>query len=124
MTVLSEQADVFPKTTSGHLTTWVGVGGSPERFLSHIELYSRAAAEFGTTAHPVGMHPRLPRGHRRGGARAAPAALPGMRDRIGALRGRPPPWTSRRASSPWPRPAARWPCSAPGSPTASGPHAL
>src|SRR5258707_9988027 len=25
-----KDADVFPKTASGHLTTWVGVGGSPE----------------------------------------------------------------------------------------------
>src|SRR5262249_17948899 len=25
-----KDADVFPKTASGHLTTWVGVGGTPE----------------------------------------------------------------------------------------------
>src|SRR6201999_4097311 len=25
-----EDADVFPKTESGRLTTWVGVGGSPQ----------------------------------------------------------------------------------------------
>ncbi len=70
-----ENADVFPKTEAGHLTTWVGVGGTPEsvirtarygfplmlaiiggapkRFASYIDLYQRAAAQFGTTAHPV-----------------------------------------------------------------------
>src|SRR5262249_22871033 len=71
-------ADVFPKTASGHLSTWVGVGGSPqfvvrtakygfplmlaiiggapERFAPYLELYRRAAEQFGTVAHPVGMH--------------------------------------------------------------------
>lgn len=73
-----ENADVFPKTESGHLQTLVGVGGSPqsvvraaaynfplmlaiiggsaERFVPYVELYKRAAKEFGTTAHPIGMH--------------------------------------------------------------------
>lgn len=73
-----ENADVFPKTESGRLSTWVGVGGTPEsvvrtarygfplmlaviggspqRFAPYIELYRRAAAQFGTTAYPVGMH--------------------------------------------------------------------
>ncbi|ROS38624.1 LLM class flavin-dependent oxidoreductase [Amycolatopsis thermoflava] len=73
-----EDADVYPKTESGRLTTWVGVGGSPQsvvrtahynlplmlaiiggppkRFAPYLDLYRRAAAEFGTTAHPVGMH--------------------------------------------------------------------
>ncbi|GAA1516473.1 LLM class flavin-dependent oxidoreductase [Kribbella lupini] len=71
-------ADVFPKTESGRLKTWIGVGGSPqsvvrtahhglplmlaiiggqpERFAPYIDLYRRAAEQFGTTAHPVGMH--------------------------------------------------------------------
>ncbi|KPL90897.1 LLM class flavin-dependent oxidoreductase [Herpetosiphon geysericola] len=71
-------ADVFPKTESGHLRTWVGVGGTPEsivrtafygfplmlaiiggapeRFAPYMELYRRSAAEFGTTAHPIGIH--------------------------------------------------------------------
>jgi probable LLM family oxidoreductase len=71
-------ADVFPKTESGRLTTWVGVGGSPQsvvrtahhglrlmlaiiggapaRFAPYIELYQRATEQFGTTAYPVGMH--------------------------------------------------------------------
>lgn len=73
-----ENADVFPKTESGHLKTLVGVGGSPEsviraarynfpmilaiiggspdRFAPYVELYKQAADEFGTTPHPVGMH--------------------------------------------------------------------
>jgi probable LLM family oxidoreductase len=73
-----ENADVFPKTESGSLKTMVGVGGSPQsvvraahygfplmlaiiggspdRFVPYIDLYKRAAKEFGTTAHPVGMH--------------------------------------------------------------------
>ena len=71
-------ADVFPKTESGKLDTWVGVGGSPqsvvrtaqyglplmlaiiggpaERFEPYIDLYQRAADQLGTTAYPVGMH--------------------------------------------------------------------
>lgn len=71
-------ADVYPKTESGRLTTWVGVGGSPqsvirtarygfrlmlaiiggapERFAPYIDLYRRATQQLGTTAHPVGMH--------------------------------------------------------------------
>ncbi|WP_116952896.1 LLM class flavin-dependent oxidoreductase [Jiangella endophytica] len=73
-----EDADVFPKTESGRLTTWVGVGGtpqsvvrtayyglplmlaiiggSPDRFARHLDLYRRAAGQFGTVAQPVGMH--------------------------------------------------------------------
>ncbi len=73
-----ENADVYPKTESGHLETMVGVGGSPqsvvraahygfplmlaiiggspERFVPYIDLYKRAAKEFGTVAHPIGMH--------------------------------------------------------------------
>lgn len=71
------EADVFPKTENG-LQTYVGVGGSPnsivraaaynfpvvlaiiggsaDRFKPYVELYERAAKEFGHTAHPVGMH--------------------------------------------------------------------
>ncbi len=73
-----ENADVYPKTESGHLQTMVGVGGSPQsvvraahygfplmlaiiggspdRFVPYVDLYKRAAKEFGTPAHPVGMH--------------------------------------------------------------------
>ena len=73
-----DNADVFPKTESGKLETYVGVGGSPqsvvraaaygfplvlaiiggspERFAPYVELYRRASKEFGHEAHPVGMH--------------------------------------------------------------------
>ncbi|MGX7043007.1 LLM class flavin-dependent oxidoreductase [Leuconostoc holzapfelii] len=73
-----KQANVFPKTESGHLDTWVGVGGSPEsivraahfgfpvilaiiggdpvRFKPYVELYERAAQQFGMPTHPLGMH--------------------------------------------------------------------
>ncbi len=72
------EADVFPKTESGRLRTWVGVGGSPQsvvrtarygfrlmlaiiggapqRFGPYVELYRRATEQLGTQAHPVGMH--------------------------------------------------------------------
>src|SRR6185436_4187813 len=32
------------------------IGGPAHRFKPYLELYRRAAEEFGTTAHPVGMH--------------------------------------------------------------------
>src|SRR5258705_4786055 len=70
-----ENADVFPKTESGHLTTWVGVGGSPEsvirtarygfplmlaiiggapkRFAPSLDLYRRAAELYGTKVIPM-----------------------------------------------------------------------
>ena len=108
-----ENADVFPKTESGHLTTWVGVGGTPEsvirtarygfplmlaiiggapkRFASYIDLYQRAAAQFGTTAHPVGMH--SPGFIANTDEEARELHWPHyrvIRDRIGALRGWPP----------------------------------
>jgi probable LLM family oxidoreductase len=108
-----ENADVFPKTESGHLTTWVGVGGSPqsvvrtarygfplmlaiiggtpERFASYIDLYRRAAEQFGTTAHPVGMH--SPGFIANTDEEAREVYWPHyrvIRDRIGALRGWPP----------------------------------
>lgn len=73
-----DNIEVFPKTESGKLETFVGVGGSPnsvvraaaydfplvlaiiggspDRFAPYVDLYKRAAAEFGHTAHPVGMH--------------------------------------------------------------------
>ncbi len=107
------EADVYPKTESGNLTTWVGVGGSPqsvirtarygfrlmlaiiggqpERFAPYVDLYRRATEQLGTTAHPVGMH-----SHGFIAAtdeEASEAYYPGykqMRDRIGAERGWPP----------------------------------
>jgi probable LLM family oxidoreductase len=108
-----ENADVFPKTESGHLSTWVGVGGSPqsvvrtahygfplmlaiiggspERFAPYIDLYQRAAEQFGTTAHPVGMH--SPGFIADTDEEARELNWPHykvIRDRIGALRGWPP----------------------------------
>ena len=103
-------ADVFPKTESGRLTTWVGVGGSPQsvvrtarhglrlmlaiiggapdRFAPYIDLYQRAAGQFGTTAYPVGMH--SPGFIAETDEEAQELFYPGykeIRDRIGALRG-------------------------------------
>jgi probable LLM family oxidoreductase len=108
-----ENADVFPKTESGHLDTWVGVGGSPQsviraahydlplmlaiiggpprRFAPYVELYRRAAQEFGTTAHPIGMH--SPGFIADTDEEAVEVFYPHyklQRDRIGALRGWPP----------------------------------
>ena len=107
-----ENADVFPKTANG-LKTWVGVGGSPqsvirtaqydlplmlaiiggapERFLPYIDLYRRAAEQFGTTAHPVGVH--SPGFIADTDEEAKEIVWPHMkviRDRIGKLRGWPP----------------------------------
>ncbi len=106
-------ADVFPKTESGRLTTWVGVGGSPQsvvrtaryglplmlaiiggrpaRFAPYIDLYRRAADQLGTTAHPVGMH--SPGFVADTDEEAKSVFWPHyrvIRDRIGALRGWPP----------------------------------
>lgn len=106
-------ADVFPKTASGHLSTWVGVGGSPqsvvrtakygfplmlaiiggspERFAPYVDLYRRAADQFGTTAHPIGMH--SPGFIADSDEEAREIFFPRykvVRDRIGALRGWPP----------------------------------
>ncbi|WP_326625332.1 MULTISPECIES: LLM class flavin-dependent oxidoreductase [unclassified Streptomyces] len=108
-----ESTEVFPTTESGRLTTWVGVGGSPEsvirtaryglplmlaiiggsfeRFPPYTDLYRRAADQFGTTAHPVGMH--SPGFIADTDEEARELFWPGyrlMRDRIGALRGWPP----------------------------------
>src|ERR1700761_4082790 len=69
---------VSPPVPSGHLPTWVGVGGSPnsviraaryglplmlaviggrpERFAPHVELYKRALEQLGQPELPVGLH--------------------------------------------------------------------
>ena len=71
-------ADVFPKTESGNLETWVGVGGSPdsairtahygfplmlaiiggspERFAPYVDLFHQALQQFGRPMQPVGLH--------------------------------------------------------------------
>ena len=98
---------------SGKLTTWVGVGGSPEsvvraaryrlplmlaiiggdprRFKPYVELYHRALQQFGVPTLPIGVHSP---GHiAETDAEAREQLWPHyreMRDRIGAERGWPP----------------------------------
>jgi probable LLM family oxidoreductase len=100
----------FPRTEHGRLTTWIGVGGSPEsvvraaryalpmmlaiiggdprRFAPYVELYHRALAEDGVDALPVGVHSP---GHvAETDAEARETLWPAyreMRNRIGAERG-------------------------------------
>jgi probable LLM family oxidoreductase len=104
---------VFPRTERGRLTTWVGVGGSPEsvvraashglplmlaiiggepaRFRPFVDLYHRALGEFGHGPLPVGVHSP---GHVAETDEQALEELwphwQPMRDRIGAERGWPP----------------------------------
>ncbi|KRF15922.1 LLM class flavin-dependent oxidoreductase [Nocardioides sp. Soil796] len=73
-----EPTHVFPKTERGTLSTWIGVGGSPEsvvraarhgipmmlaiiggdpaRFAPFADLYRRALAEFDSPELPIGVH--------------------------------------------------------------------
>ncbi|MEV1045640.1 LLM class flavin-dependent oxidoreductase [Streptomyces sp. NPDC049916] len=107
------EADVYPKTESGRLTTWVGVGGTPQsvirtarygfrlmlaiiggapdRFAPYVDLYRRASEEAGTAAQPVGVHsPGLVAAT---DEEARELFYPGyreIRDRIGRQRGWPP----------------------------------
>lgn len=106
-------ADVYPKTESGRLTTWVGVGGSPQsvvrtaryglplmlaiiggpakRFGPYVDLYRKAAEKFGTTAYPVGMHsPGFVADTDEEAREVFWPRYKVIRDRIGALRGWPP----------------------------------
>jgi probable LLM family oxidoreductase len=101
---------VFPTTESGRLTTWVGVGGSPEsvvraaryglplmlaiiggdprRFAPYVRLYHEALAQQGSAPRPVGVH--SPGYVADTDARAREEMWPAwreMRDRIGAERG-------------------------------------
>jgi probable LLM family oxidoreductase len=101
---------VFPPTEHGRLTTWIGVGGSPEsvlraaayrlplmlaiiggnprRFAPYIELYHRALAEHGAPPLPIGVHSP---GHvAETDAQAREELWPAyreLRNRIGAERG-------------------------------------
>lgn len=77
--LLQQHADgVYPKTESGTLRTWVGVGGTPQSviraakyglplmlaiiggsplaFVPFVELHHRALAQFGKERQPVGAH--------------------------------------------------------------------
>jgi probable LLM family oxidoreductase len=108
-----DNADVFPKTESGRLDTWVGVGGSPqsvvrtaryglplmlaiiggspERFAPYVDLYRRAADQLGTVAHPVGMHsPGFIADTDEAAKEIYYPTYKVMRDRIGRDRGWPP----------------------------------
>jgi probable LLM family oxidoreductase len=108
-----ENADVFPKTESGRLKTWVGVGGtpqsvvrtayyglplmlaiiggSPERFASYVDLYRRATEQFEKETLPVGMHsPGFLADTDEEAKEIFWPRYKVMRDRIGALRGWPP----------------------------------
>jgi probable LLM family oxidoreductase len=104
------QQRVFPTTEHGRLTTWIGVGGSPEsviraanyrlplmlaiiggnprRFTPYVDLYHRALAERGAAPLPIGVHSP---GHvAETDARAREELWPAyreMRNRIGAERG-------------------------------------
>jgi alkanesulfonate monooxygenase SsuD/methylene tetrahydromethanopterin reductase-like flavin-dependent oxidoreductase (luciferase family) len=67
------------------------IGGPPTRFAPYVELYRRAAEQFGTTAHPVGMH--SPGFIADTDDEAKEVFWPHyrvIRDRIGSLRGWPP----------------------------------
>jgi probable LLM family oxidoreductase len=109
---LVEQS-VYPPTESGSITTWVGVGGSPEsvvraarhglplmlaiiggehaRFAPYVDLYKRALAQFGRAELPVGAHSP---GHIAATDEQAREELwphfRANRDRIGRERGWPP----------------------------------
>jgi probable LLM family oxidoreductase len=104
---------VYPKTESGRLTTWIGVGGTPQsvvraahygmpmmlaiiggdpqRFTPFADLYRRALKELGKSELPVGVH-----SHGFVGETDAQAwedlfvDYKRMRDKIGAERGWPP----------------------------------
>ena len=104
---------VFPPFETGTLTTWIGVGGSPEsvvravrydlplmlaiiggdpkRFKPYIDLYHRAYAQLGKAVKPIGVH--SPGYVADSDDQAREELLPDykrMRDRIGAERGWPP----------------------------------
>ncbi len=104
---------VYPKTESGKLTTWIGVGGTPQsvmraahygmpmmlaiiggnprRFAPLADLYRRALAQMGKPELPVGVHSHGFVG--KTDAEARDALFPDykrMRDKIGAERGWPP----------------------------------
>lgn len=108
-----DNADVFPKTDSGHLETFVGVGGSPQsviraakygfplmlaiiggspdRFVPYVDLYKHAAAEFGTSSDVIGMHsPGFIADTDEEALRIAWPAHKTNFDRIGRSRGWPP----------------------------------
>lgn len=105
--------NVYPHTESGHLRTWIGVGGSPEsvvraarygmplvlaiiggdpaRFAPYVDLYHRALAQLEKPDLPIAVH--SPGFIADTDEEAAEQYWPHhrvMRDRIGAERGWPP----------------------------------
>ena len=105
--------NVYPKTQSGRLTTWIGVGGTPEsvmraahygmpmmlaiiggdpkRFAPFADLFRRALEQLGKPQLPVGVHSHGFVGDT--DAEARESLFPDykrMRDKIGAERGWPP----------------------------------
>jgi probable LLM family oxidoreductase len=108
-----KQQSVYPKTESGKLKTWIGVGGTPQsvmraahygmpmmlaiiggdpkRFAPFADLYRRALAQMGQPELPVGVHSHGFVGET--DAQAKDDLFPDykrMRDKIGAERGWPP----------------------------------
>jgi probable LLM family oxidoreductase len=104
---------VFPRTESGSLRTWVGVGGSPQsviraaryglplmlaiiggeplRFAPLVDLYDRALKEFGHSSQPVGAHsPGFVAGTDEEARDIFWPHYRAMHDRIGRERGWPP----------------------------------
>ncbi len=104
---------VYPKLERAELTTWIGVGGSPEsvvraarhnlplmlaiiggdpkRFAQYVDLYHRAFQHFGGTPRAIGVHSPGHVGRTDEEARAEfYPDYKAMRDRIGAERGWPP----------------------------------
>src|SRR4051794_13416409 len=109
---------VYPKTESGHISTWVGVGGSPEsvvraarygfplvlaiiggdpvRFAPFADLYRRALTQLGQPQLPLAVH--SPGFVARTDAEAADVLWPHvetMWNRIGRERGWPPTTRAR-----------------------------
>lgn len=103
-------ASVYPRTESGSIDTWIGVGGSPEsvvraarpnlplmlaiiggdpaRFAPYTDLYRQALAKFGYGELPIGVH--SPGYVADTDSEARDALFPhfkAQRDRIGAERG-------------------------------------
>ena len=108
-----ENQSVYPKTESGRLTTWIGVGGTPQsvmraaqygmpmmlaiiggepkRFAPYADLYRRVLKEMGKAELPVGVHSHGFVGETDAQAREDLFAdYKRMRDKIGAERGWPP----------------------------------
>jgi probable LLM family oxidoreductase len=104
---------VFPKTESGRLLTWIGVGGTPQsamraahygmpmmlaiiggdpkRFVPFADLYRRALNEMNKPELPIGVHSHGFIGETDDAARADLFTdYKRMRDKIGAERGWPP----------------------------------